>query len=183
MEFVCQRKNRRYKLTLPASVSDRQQKNVVPCMIRDGSISGCKVISNKVSELPENVLIKIPNLDQLIEGCIKWRKQDSAGIEFKWGINSLDDRRDAPRQNVAITAVIMDHDLNKLTDCIICDASRTGCRITSDALSTLPDDLYIEIPGMSEPVQARIVSRKDNMAHLKFALEGGVHVLDDTRKE
>ena len=77
----------------------------------------------------------------------------------------------------------MDHDLNKLTDCIICDASRTGCRITSDALSTLPDDLYIEIPGMSEPVQARIVSRKDNMAHLKFALEGGVHVLDDTRKE
>ena len=179
MEFVCQRKNRRYKLTLPASVSDRQQKNVVPCMIRDGSISGCKVISNKVSELPENVLIKIPNLDQLIEGCIKWRKQDSAGIEFKWGINSLDDRRDAPRQNVAITAVIMDHDLNKLTDCIICDASRTGCRISSKAISGIPDDLLIEIPGLTEPILSLIVWRNDDMAGLEFMWNNKLYMLDD----
>ena len=53
----------------------------------------------------------------------------------------------------------MDQNLEKLTDVTISDVSRTGCRVTSEEISTLPDDLYIEIPGLTEPVKARIVKR------------------------
>lgn len=180
MGFVCQRENRRYKLAVRASASDRLQKNVIPCIIRDGSIAGCKIISRYISDLPDQILIRIPNLDQTIKGRIIWRDQGSAGIEFKWDANPPDERRQAPRQGVVIPTVIMDQNLNKLTDGIISDASRTGCRITSEDVSTLPDDIYIEVPSLTEPVKARIVKREDNMARLEFSMESNFYVLDDT---
>ena len=74
----------------------------------------------------------------------------------------------------------MDQNLDKLAVGTITDASRTGCRITSEKVSTLPDDLFIEIPGLTEPVKARIVLRKDDMVHLEFATESDVYVLNDT---
>ena len=75
----------------------------------------------------------------------------------------------------------MDQNLEKLTDGTISDVSRTGCRVTSEEVSTLPDDLYIEIPGLTEPVKARIVKREDNMARLEFSMASDIFVLDDTR--
>jgi hypothetical protein len=67
----------------------------------------------------------------------------------------------------------MDQNLEKLTDGTISDVSRTGCRVTSEEVSTLPDDLYIEIPGLTEPVKARIVKREDNMAVPCDAMNNG----------
>ena len=168
MRNIGQRHNRRYKVAIHAVVSDRQRQNNVRCMIRDGSISGCKIISSKVSDLPDKVLINVPNLNQLIKGRIVWRNQDSAGIEFKWETNHPDERRKAPRQEVSILATIMDHNYNKLSGCMILDASRTGCRISSEAVSTLPDDIHIEIPGLTEPVLSLIVWRNGNVAGLEF---------------
>ncbi len=82
---------------------------------------------------------------------------------------------------MAIPTVIMDQNLEKLTDGTISDVSRTGCRVTREEVSTLPDDLYIEIPGLTEPVKARIVKREDNMARLEFSMASDIYVLDDTR--
>lgn len=73
----------------------------------------------------------------------------------------------------------MDYGYNKLADCFICDASRTGCRISSEALSELPDDLLIEIPGLAEPILSLIVWRKDNMAGLEFMWDNKLYTLDD----
>lgn len=180
MKNVGQRHKRRFKVAIHAIVSDRQQQNTIRCMIRDGSISGCKIISRQVSDLPDKVLINVPNLSQSIKGRIVWRNQDSAGIEFKWETKCSDERRNAPRQEVSILATILDHNLNKLSDCIILDASRTGCRISSEAVSTLPDDLHIEIPCLTEPVLALIVWRNGNMAGLEFFWEDDVYMLDDS---
>ncbi len=174
------RKHNRYKVAFHTIVFDRLQQNAVRCMIRDGSISGCKIVSVKVFDLPDKVLLKIPNLDQLIRGRIVWRNKDSAGIEFEWEANRPDDRRNAPRQEAAMRAAIKDYDLNKLADCIILDASRTGCRISSKALATLPDDILIEIQGLTEPVLALIVWRNGNMAGLKFVWQSDVYMLDDS---
>jgi hypothetical protein len=68
----------------------------------------------------------------------------------------------------------------QLADCIICDASRTGCRISCETLSELPNDLHIEIPGLTGPVLALMVWRKDNMAGMEFLWETEIYMLDDT---
>ncbi|MFQ5625924.1 MAG: PilZ domain-containing protein, partial [Methyloligellaceae bacterium] len=72
-----QRQNHRFKLAMRAIVSDRQQQNAVSCIIHNGSISGCKIISRQVPALPINVLIKVTNLNQSIKGHIVWRNRDS----------------------------------------------------------------------------------------------------------
>jgi hypothetical protein len=180
MENTDQRHIRRFTVVISAIVSDRQQQNEISCTILQGSISGCKILSKQVSDLPEEILIKIPDLDQLIKGRIIWRNQDLAGIEFEWESNNPDERRNAPRQEVVIPAILKDYDLNKLADCIICDASRTGCRISCETLSELPNDLHIEIPGLTGPVLALMVWRKDNMAGMEFLWETEIYMLDDT---
>lgn len=180
MENADQRKIRRFKVVIRAVVSDRQQENEINCMILEGSISGCKILSRQVSDLPEEILIKISEMSQLIKGRIVWRNHDTAGIEFQWESNRTDERRNAPRQEVSMPAIIMHYDLNKLADCTILDASRTGCRISTDELSELPDDLHIEIPNLTEPVLALVVWRKDNMAGLEFLWESEVYMLDDS---
>jgi hypothetical protein len=114
MENTDQRHIRRFTVVISAIVSDRQQQNEISCTILQGSISGCKILSKQVSDLPEEILIKIPDLDQLIKGRIIWRNQDLAGIEFDWESNYPDERRNAPRQEVVIPAILKDYDLNKL---------------------------------------------------------------------
>ncbi len=180
MRNELQRRHDRYKVALPAIVFDRLQQNSLRCMIRDGSISGCKIISRKVADLPDKVLLKITKLDQSINGRIVWRNRGSAGIEFEWEANRSDERRNAPRQEAAIPAVILDYNFNKLADCIICDASRNGCRIASEELATLPDDIRIEIQGLTGSVLARIVWRNANMAGLEFIWVSEVEPPEDS---
>ena len=86
------------------------------------------------------------------------------------------ERRNTPRQEVAIPTIIMDQNLNKLTVGFISDLSRTGCRITSAQVCAFHDDLYGEVPGLTKPIKAWIVLRKDNMAHLEFACKSMVDV-------
>ena len=179
MENDSQRNNRRLKIAIRADVSDRAQENTVRCTICDGSTSGCKIISRHVPNLPDNILIKVPNLNRLIKGHIVWRDHNSAGIEFKWETNHPDERRGAARQEVDLPSTIMDYGLNKLADCIIRDASTTGCRISSEAIYEIPDDVLIEIPGLTEPVLALIVWRNGNLAGLEFFWGSEVCVLDD----
>ncbi len=179
MRNLGRRHNRRHKLAISAVVSDCYQQNAVRCMLQDGSISGCNIISRHVPDLPDKVLIKVPQLSQSIKGHIIWRNQNSAGVELKWETNYPDERRNTARQEVAIPATIKDHSFNKLADCIICDASMIGCRISSEELSTLPDDFYIDTPGLTKPVQALIVWRKDHLAGLEFVWESDVYILDD----
>ncbi len=179
MGNASQRKHNRYKVAFHTIVLDRLQQNAVRCMIRDGSISGCRIVSGKVFDLPDKILLKIPNLDKLIRGRIVWRNQDSAGIEFVWETDRPDDRRNAPRQEAAIPATIKDYNLEKLADCLICDASRNGCRIASKELAALPDDILIEIRGLTEPILARIIWREGIMAGLEFIWVGEVSLPED----
>ncbi len=179
MENTGQRQARRSKLALPAAVCDRQRQNSIHCMIHDGSISGCKIVSREVPKLPDKILMIVPDLVQSIQGRIVWRTDNSAGIQFEWETNRPDERRNFSKQRIHLPATILDYGYNKLADCFICDASRSGCRISSEALSELPDDILIEILGLTEPILSLIVWRNDNMAGLEFMWNNKLFMLDD----
>ena len=166
-----------------AIVSDRQQQNAVSCIVHNGSLSGCKIISRQVPALPVNVLIKVPKLTQTIKGHIVWRNQDSAGVEFEWETKPSHEQREAPRQKVIIPAILLDRKLNKLADCNICDASKTGCRISCKTLSKLPVDIYIQTPGLTEPILALVVWRRGDAAGLEFFWENESYIQEDSAEE
>lgn len=180
MDKADQRANDRIKVAIHAVVTDREQQNAVRSMVKDASICGCKIISKQVPDLPDEVLLKVPNLDQLIKGRIVWRNHTMAGIQFEWNAVDPDDRRKAPRQEVEIQAVISDRECNKLTDCVINDANSIGCRITNAALYTVPDDVHIEVEGLTEPVLAKVIWRNGIQAGLEFYWECDIFTLDDS---
>ena len=62
MEHTGQRQARRWKIAIPAAVCDRQRQNSNRCMIHDGSISGCKIVSGQVPKLPDEILINVLDL-------------------------------------------------------------------------------------------------------------------------
>lgn len=111
-----------------------------PCLIRDGSITGCKIACSFPDELSDNIHLAIPSLAQPIRGRIRWRGEKMAGVEFHWRTTSKERRRGAPRRKVVIDALILDRDHKRLTDCVIRDASRTGCRIATESAPRLPEE-------------------------------------------
>jgi len=181
MDNAEQRTHDRVKVAIHAVVSDREQQNAIRSIIQCASICGCKIISKQVSDLPDEVLIKVSNLDQVIKGRIVWRNKNTAGIQFEWNAIDPDERRSASRHEVEIQAVMSDREHNKLADCIIRDANSKGCRIINAALYTVPDDVHIEIEGLSEPVLAKVIWRNGNMAGLEFYWECDILSLNDNQ--
>jgi hypothetical protein len=93
MEHTGQRQARRWKIAIPTAVCDRQRQNSIRCMIHDGSISGCKIVSGQVPKLPDEILINVLDLVRSIQGRIVWRNDTMAGLEFMWNnkLYMLDD--------------------------------------------------------------------------------------------
>ncbi|MGI9387092.1 MAG: PilZ domain-containing protein [Methyloligellaceae bacterium] len=68
---------------IPAHVSDRERKEGYDCVICNIAKGGCLISSASIHKLPEQVLIKITQVDNPIKGRVVWRKKDKAGIEFE----------------------------------------------------------------------------------------------------
>jgi PilZ domain len=183
MRNVNERLDRRMKLAMHAVVSDRQGKNLISCMIHDGSIYGCKIVTRQAPYLPEKILIKVNCLTRHIKGNIAWRNHNSAGIEFNWKTKQFAERRSTNRQKMNIPSSILDYSLNKLANCIICDISKSGCRITSEAISEIPDDILIDIPGLNKPVLSLVVWRNGNMAGLEFFCTSENYLLKNPQEQ
>ena len=163
-----QRRNRRVEVAICATAIDPDSSNSFPCMIRNGSITGCKIICGHLHKLPDDILLQVPSIAQTISGRIVWRKRTSAGVAFQWNSWHYDNRRNAPGQHVRIEAVIFDQDLFPISDCEICDASASDCRISIGRDVVLPDEFLLEIRGVASTVKARVIWRSAEMAGLEI---------------
>lgn len=76
--------------------------------------------------------------------------------------------RKEKRVQVARPAWVSGPDGEPRIRCVVRDASPSGCKISSDAILDLPDDVLIHPDGMSQPLRGRIVWRKDNFVGIKF---------------
>lgn len=72
----------RYKVTLRATVSSPESKEQMPCLIRDASRSGCRIVASKAHRLPDHISLHIESLSAPIEGTVVWRSARMAGVHF-----------------------------------------------------------------------------------------------------
>ncbi|RMF07943.1 MAG: PilZ domain-containing protein [Alphaproteobacteria bacterium] len=163
------RETHRFRLEIRATVIHPYTRASYPCLIRDGSISGCKLQCRYIRELPRRILLHVPELTEEITGDIVWSNDIHAGVEFKWQELPGDDRRRTPRREVQMQATIYTHDYHLVCPCVICDASPSGCRIALDDSSIVPDQVRIEVKNLTEPLLARVVWRSEGSAGLQFA--------------
>ncbi|MEP3048640.1 MAG: PilZ domain-containing protein [Roseibium sp.] len=78
------RREERRPVLITASVSSPDSTSTMKCKIVDASKSGCRLESEKISQLPGSVEISIPDLNIPIIGKIVWRSINQAGISFIW---------------------------------------------------------------------------------------------------
>lgn len=179
MQTHDQRAKKRFPLAIRAMIVDPSGEEGIPCVIRDGSVSGCKIVCDCVDDLPDEIRLDVPNIDQIIEGQIVWRSDRAAGVAFNWKKTSGGERRGVPRQKVDVPALVLDRDFKPLAKCSICDTSRTGCRIVLADGDSVPDEIRIEIEGLTGPAMARVVWREGRFAGVEFIWDSDVYMLED----
>lgn len=179
MEQFSQRISDRFNVAIRAAAVDSKRKLQIPCIIRDGSISGCRIISDSIDDLPDELYLKVPDLKEIIKSQIIWRNGRTAGVEFKWEAMPEYCQRGSPRKKVDIAAAVFDANLNYMADCKISDASDAGCRIIIQGAVDLPEEFRIRIEGLTEAVMVRLVWHQGEMAGLQFLWDNEIYLLDD----
>lgn len=72
------------------------------------------------------------------------------------------------RRSVFLQASVSAMDGSKIVNCSIQDTSRLGCKIISDELDLIPDELVLSIRGLGETFVGRVVWRDGGMAGIEF---------------
>lgn len=158
------RAEKRLKLVFQAVVTDRNGEIELSCLIRDGSASGCRLVSGQVDILPKDILLKVKGIREPIPGRIMWRRKKMAGVKFHWKRLSGSGGRRAKRNDTAIPVKISADRGGRAFDGMIVDASVSGARLLSTHIHRMPDSVFIAAEGIAAPIQGRIVWRKDNEA-------------------
>ncbi len=76
------RASRRRQVFLQADVCTLDGMQIGHCSIRDTSRTGCKIMSDNIAQIPDELVLSIRGLDETFVGRVMWREADMAGIEF-----------------------------------------------------------------------------------------------------
>ena len=79
---VEKRTERRRSVFLQASVCALDGSQIVNCSIQDTSRMGCKIISDELDLIPDELVLSIRGLGETFVGRVVWREADMAGIQF-----------------------------------------------------------------------------------------------------
>ncbi|MBD1546648.1 PilZ domain-containing protein [Roseibium aggregatum] len=79
-----QRRESRHKVSIPVTISDKEDIMEIPGTIVDAGQHGCRVIAEGLQSLPDEILLNIKKFDKPIKGEFAWRNETSAGIHLLW---------------------------------------------------------------------------------------------------
>jgi hypothetical protein len=151
----------------PALVIDREGLRSFEATVSDFSQAGCSVTSPRVLEFPVEVGLQIRGFEEIIPGRVVWRQRNRAGIEFARADQAGDDRSDtASTISIAATACNLTGGLR--VRCTIEEATRTTCRIASDQIDRLHDDIVIRIKARKVAIRGRIMWRAGDCAGVRL---------------
>ncbi|MEP1931705.1 MAG: PilZ domain-containing protein [Roseibium sp.] len=130
---------------------------------------GCWIVSEKVDQLKEEIGLRLPGYDKLVRGTVVAFGDNEAQISFSAKVQAPQERRGEKRQRVLISAIVSCPQSALTMKCKIVDASKSGCRLESEKIARLPQELEISIPGLDVPMTGNIVWRSANQAGVKFS--------------
>ena len=86
---------------------------------------------------------------------------------------SSSDERFKARKKTSIQAFASDLDNTFEIKCIIRDISRSGCKIVTSQVRELPEFILLVPEGFEQPINGKIVWRKDKFAGVAFLSKTG----------
>jgi hypothetical protein len=76
------RQNRRLKSFLRGFINLDKQRGAMPCMVRDLSDDGARIIFSETIATPDVVTLYIPQKDRTVRARVQWRRGDEIGLTF-----------------------------------------------------------------------------------------------------
>jgi hypothetical protein len=76
------RRNRRLKSFLRGFINLDKQRGAIPCMVRDLSDDGARIIFSETIATPDVVTLYIPQKDRTVRARVQWRRGDEIGLTF-----------------------------------------------------------------------------------------------------
>jgi hypothetical protein len=111
--------------------------------------------------------LRIRGFEEIIPGRVVWRQRNRAGIEFARADPAGDARGDTA-STISIPAMACNLTGGMRVRCTIEEATRTTCRIASDHIDRLHDDIVIRIKARKVAIRGRIVWRAGGCAGVRL---------------
>lgn len=80
------RRERRHNVSIPVTITDKEEITEISGTIVDAGQNGCKVLAKGLKSLPEEVLLTIKKFEKPVAGEFVWRNENSAGLRLVWDL-------------------------------------------------------------------------------------------------
>lgn len=153
---------------VPVLVVDLEGLRCVEATASDFNATGCCITAKTHYSVEQVIGLRVNGLEKMIKGRISNIVGDEAHVVFEFGSEEPLEKRKEIRRQVHIHAMVSDRSEIETIKCIISDASKSGCKLESDYLDVIPDQILLRIAGLDLPVQGAIVWRGSNCAGVKL---------------
>ncbi len=148
----------------PALVVDLEKLSCVEAKVYGLTEKGCTVVCEQMHLLKDEIGLRLKDVKTMLRGKVVSHSGNEAQVSFSPEKNEPVEKRREPRRRVLITAIVCSRVGRETLRCHIVDASKSGCRLESDQLDKLPDDIEISIPKLDMPLVGKIVWRSGDYA-------------------
>lgn len=133
---------------------------------------GCRLTSDNIQLLGKSIGIRIGSEMYLRAATVTSITGNDAAIVFSAAQTDAGvSRRQEPRKPVSLPIVMSDRDGNIRVTGRIIDASKSGCRVSAEGLSKLPDEIIIRVLGMPRALVGQIMRREGDEAGVRLNWE------------
>lgn len=122
---------------------------------------GCSVHFDRQPDIGREVVIRSGNAPKAILSHVTSVNGNSANIYFQ---KELRHGIQAKSQPVRIPVSIVDNETRTSIECVIVEASKTGCRFEGEGVEELGDSVWVFTDKVRKPMSADIVWRDGNRA-------------------
>lgn len=149
-------------------VVDLEGLRCVEATASDFNATGCRITANSLYQVEQVIGLRVNGLEKMIKGRISSIADDEAHVVFEFGGEESLEKRKEVRRQVHIKAMVSDRSEIETVQCLISDASKSGCKLESGRLDVIPDQVLLRIAGLDLPVQGEIVWRGPKCAGVKL---------------
>lgn len=182
MHGLGKRRSARKDVKIAATARDLASSCVINCIILDASKTGCRIKTEKLAELADEVWINIAGMKNPARGKIVWRHADMAGVQFAWDSQFGAERQDDSWQTDEPPAVVSDGQQQNNLEPVVQNISKSDCVAVAENIAGMLDEINIEMETEGEPGPGDIVRQNGNMPGVEFDQTAEADTADDAQQ-
>jgi hypothetical protein len=149
-------------------VIDFDNLTCVKAVVSNVSQWGCRLTSDEIYEIRKNIGIRLNENSKLVKATVTAVKGQDASVVFPKQEAKIQDKRRERRNKVSIPVKISDREGITEISGTVTDAGQNGCRVNAKGLSSLPEEVTLNMRSFDKPVLGEFVWRNETSAGVRL---------------